>query len=180
MELKLKTISKEGIPEAFSKVALYRSLNEPEEAESICHDILAIDPENQLARRLLGLAITDQFTGDASDRYKETEDLFEGLTDPYEHQYYIGLFYERRAKAQMRAGRPPQVLIALFKEAMQHFEEAEKLRPRENDDSVLRWNRCVRLLAKLPEAEVESQEVMFDDHDLAPVRVIRGANRAAG
>jgi len=180
MELKLKTISKQGIPEALSKVALYRSLNEPEEAESICHDILAIEPENQLAQRMLGLAITDQFTGEGSDRYKEAEDLFETLADPYERHYYTGLLYERRAKAQMRAARPPQVLAALFKEAMLHFEEAEKIRPPENDDSVLRWNRCVRLLAKIPEGEVESQEAMFEDHDLAPIRIVRGTNRAAG
>jgi len=53
MELKLKTISKGGIPEAISKVDVYRSLNEPEEAESICRDILAVDPEHQLALRLL-------------------------------------------------------------------------------------------------------------------------------
>lgn len=54
MELKLKTISKDGIPEAISKVELYRYLNEPEEAESICHDILAADPDNQMALRLWG------------------------------------------------------------------------------------------------------------------------------
>jgi len=180
MELKLKTISKQGIDEAFSKVALYRSLNEPEEAESICHDILAIDPESQLAQRMLGLAITDQFTGEVSDRYKEAEDLFEGLTDPYERHYYIGLLYERRAKAQMRAGRPPHVLRSLFTEAMLHFEEAEKICPPGNDDSVLRWNRCVRLLAKLPEGEGETREAVFEDHDAAPVRIIRMSNRTAG
>jgi len=180
MEFKLKTISKHGIAEALSKVALYRSLNEPEEAESICHDILAIDPENQLAQRMLGLAITDQFTGEASDRYKETENLFGNLADPYERHYYTGLLYERRAKAQMRAGRPPQVLRALFKEAMLRFEEAEKICPPENDDAVLRWNRCVRLLSKIPEGEVESREAVFEDHDVAPVRVIRMNNRTAG
>jgi tetratricopeptide (TPR) repeat protein len=180
MELKLKTISKQGIAEAFSKVTLYRYLKEPEEAESICHDILAIEPENQLARRMLGLSITDQFTGEASDRYKEAENFFESLSDPYERHYYTGLLYERRAKAQMRAGRPPQVLIALFKEAMLYFEEAEKIRPAENDDSVLRWNRCARLLHTLPEAEPQQPETTFEDHDLAPVHVIRSTNRAAG
>jgi tetratricopeptide (TPR) repeat protein len=180
MELKLKAISKEGIPEAFSKVTLYRYLNEPEEAESICHDILAIEPENQLARRMLGLTITDQFTGEASDRYREVETLFENLTDPYERSYYKGLLYERRAKAQLRAGRPPQVLSALFKEAMTHFEEAENIRPPENDDSVLRWNRCARLLHELPDADAEPQVPTFEDHDLAPVQAIRNTNRAAG
>ena len=76
MEFKLKTISRAGIPEAISKAELYRSLNEPEEAESICRDILAVEPEHQLALRLLGLAITDQFCGDASDRYREVEGSF--------------------------------------------------------------------------------------------------------
>ncbi len=73
MELKLKTISKDGIAEALSKVELYRCLNEPEEAESICHDVLVADPENQLAQRMLALTITDQFEGQSSDRYAEAE-----------------------------------------------------------------------------------------------------------
>jgi len=65
----LKAISKAGIPEAIAKSELYRYLNEPEEAESICHDILVIDPNHQLALRTLGLSMTDQFTGAPSDRY---------------------------------------------------------------------------------------------------------------
>ena len=59
MEHKLKTISSAGIAEAVSKVELYRYLNEPEEAESICRDILAVEPEHPLAHRLLGLCITE-------------------------------------------------------------------------------------------------------------------------
>jgi len=180
VEFKLKTISKDGIAEAFSKIALYRSLNEPEEAESICCDILAVEPDNNMAQRMLGLALTDQFTGQVTDRYAEAQSLFENLADPYERHYYKGLLFERSAKAQMRAGRPPQVLVALFKEAMRYFEEAERIRPPANDDSVLRWNRCVRLLSKLPEVELEQQEATFEDHDLAPVHVIRSSTRAAG
>jgi len=179
MELKLKVISKNGIAEALSKVTLYRSLNEPEEAESICHDILTVEPENQVAQRMLGLSITDQFTGQTSDRYAEVESVFGSLTNAYERAYYMGLLYERRAKAQMRAGRPPEVLVALFKEAMGYFEEAEKIHPPENDDSVLRWNRCVRLLSKLPEVEL-AQQAIFEDHDIAPVQVLRRSGRKAG
>ena len=74
MEHQLKSISKAGIPEAIAKVELYRYLNEPEEAESICRDILAIDPDQQLARRMLGLSITDQFLGITGDRYEECRD----------------------------------------------------------------------------------------------------------
>ncbi len=108
---------------------LYRYLNEPEEAESICHDILAIEPDHQLALRMLGLAITDQFAGQPSDRYTEVEKIFQSLTSRYERWYYTGLLHERRAKAQYRAGHPVKSLIVLFEEAMHCFEEAEKIRP---------------------------------------------------
>jgi hypothetical protein len=111
MELKLKPIHVEGIVAALAKADLYRNLNEPEEAESICQDILAIQSSNQAALRLIGLAITDQFTGNVYDRYGEVENIFRKLSDSYEQLYCIGLLYERRAKAQMRAGRPAQALV---------------------------------------------------------------------
>lgn len=168
MEFKLKPISKSGIPEAISKVELYRSLNEPEEAESICRDILAADPNHQLVLRLLGLTLTDQFTGEPTDRYSETEKIFQGLTDPYERLYYTGLLYERRAKAQLRAGRPPHSLLVLFEKAMHCFAEAERIRPPDNDDAILRWNRCVRLLQSRLGSEWEKEVEALDTHDGPP------------
>lgn len=169
MEFKLKTISKAGIPEAISKAELYRSLNEPGEAESICRDILAVDPEHQLALRLLGLAITDQFSGDASDRYGEAEKLFQGLAGRYERLYYMGLLHERRAKAQMRVGRPPQPVAPLLGEAMRCFAEAEMIRPPDNDDAILRWNRCARLLQSHPGFQEEKESEAFDALDSSPI-----------
>jgi hypothetical protein len=169
MEFKLKTISKDGIPEAISKVELYRSLNEPEEAESICRDILAVEPEHQLALRLLGLAITDQFCGDPSDRAGEAGALFERLVERYERLYYTGLLLERRAKAQMRAGRAPHTLAPLFAEAMRCFAEAETIRPAGNDDAILRWNRCARLLQSHPGFVEEKESEAFDAFDSSPV-----------
>jgi hypothetical protein len=73
MDYKPKTITPAGVKEANNKAERYRFLNQPEEAESICLDVLAVDPQNQLAWRNLGLAITDQFTGKASDRHTEAE-----------------------------------------------------------------------------------------------------------
>lgn len=169
MEFTLKSISKAGIPEAISKAELYRSLNEPEEAESICRDILAVEPDHQLALRLLGLAITDQFCGDASDRSGEVEQLFQRLTERYERLYYTGLLHERRAKAQMRVGRPPHTLVALFGEAMRCFTDAEIIRPPGNDDAILRWNRCARLLQSHPGFAEEKESEAFDAFDSSPV-----------
>src|SRR5580692_8526408 len=121
MEHKIKRISTAGIGEAIAKAELYRSLNEPEEAESICRDILMIEPQHQLALRLLGLALTDQFMGRGSDRYRETEEIFRQLKDPYERLYYTGILQERRAKAQLNAGQQPHTLVALFDHALHHF-----------------------------------------------------------
>ena len=146
MEYKLKPISHAGINEAISKVELYRYLNEPGEAESICRDILNLDPEHQTALRLLGLSITDQFTGQTSDRYDEVDRIFRSLSNDYERAYYSGILHERKVKAQLRAGRPPYTVRPSFETALKCFEEAEKIRPAGNDDAILRWNRCVRLL----------------------------------
>lgn len=169
LELNLKAISKSSIPEAISKAELYRFLNEPEETESICRDILAVEPTHQLATRLLGLAITDQFRGGSSDRSAEVEKIFQSLTDLYERLYYSGLLYERRAKAQMQVGRPPHTLAPLFEEAMRCFEEAEKIRPPDNDDAMLRWNRCARLLQSHPGFREEQDSEGFEAHDSSPV-----------
>jgi tetratricopeptide (TPR) repeat protein len=170
MEHKIKRISTAGIGEAIAKAELYRSLNEPEEAESICRDILAIEPQHQLAARLLGLALTDQFTGRGSDRYRETEEIFRQLSDPYERLYYTGLLHERRAKAQLTAGQPPRSLLALFKQALHLFAEAEKIRPAGNDDAILRWNRCVRLLQNPAYEwdELEPEFAHFDAQETPP------------
>jgi tetratricopeptide (TPR) repeat protein len=168
VEPHFKTISKSGIPEALSKVQHYRYLNQAEEAESICRDILAIDPENQPALRSLGLAITDQFTGAMTDRYREAEEYLERLASPYERSYYRGILHERRAKALMRAGHMAHSLLVSFENAMRCYEEAEKIRPEGNDDALLRWNRCLRLVQSVPALSRELEEA-FEAGDSPPV-----------
>ena len=168
MHYELKSISKAGIGEALAKVELYRYLNEPEESESICRDILAVDPQQQLALRLLGLSITDQFTGGVSDRCQEAEELFQRLKDRYEQLYYKGILQERRAKAQLRAGQLPHAVYPLLERALQCFGEAEKIRPAGNDDAILRWNRCVRLLQQRA-GEWREELASFDAIDSPPV-----------
>jgi len=167
MERQLKSISKSGIAEALAKVQHYRYLNQAEEAESICRDVLAVDPENQMALRLLGLTITGQFKGTLTDGFREAQSCFEKLSSPYERSYYMGILHERRAKAQMRAGHLAHSLLASFENALRCFEEAEKIRPAGNDDALLRWNRCVRLMQGVPGATAEEES--FDAADAPPI-----------
>jgi len=72
-----------------------------------------------LARRLLGLSITDQFSGYAGDRYGEVAEIFQGLRDAYERAYYTGLLYERRAKVQLHSGYSAHILLPLIEDAME-------------------------------------------------------------
>ncbi len=169
MQYQLKTISKDAIPEATAKADWYRLLNEPGEAESICRDVLEVDPQDQTALRLLGLAITDQFRGAPSDRRGEAETAFQRLQDPYERLYYTGIARERFAKAQLAAGRPPHTLIVLFEDALNLFEQAEKIRPAGNDESILRWNRCVRIWKSLSASDREREQAHFEPTDSPPV-----------
>jgi hypothetical protein len=168
MEPKLKTVSKSGISRAIAKAETYRYLNEPEETESICRDILVTEADNQAALRLLGLAITDQFCGPL-DRSSEAERIFQSLKDPFERLYYTGLLHERRAKSQLRAGRPLRGLVSLLEKAMACFEQAEKIRPEDNDDPILRWNRCARLLQSLPSVEPEQESIGLEVAEGAPL-----------
>jgi hypothetical protein len=70
-------------------------------------------------------------------------------------------------KAQLRAGRAAHTLLPLLERALQCFAEAERLSPSGNDDAILRWNRCVRLLQSHPEFEAE-EVASFEFEDSPP------------
>ena len=152
-DFKLKPIHQEAIRSALDKALWYRALNEPMEAESICRDVLEADPDNQGAIATLLLAVTDQFERGLKGRYREARELAERLTGEYDQEYYTGIICERRAKGQYQQGTPGAGHIAYqgLVDAMSHYEKAEKVRPPGNDDAVLRWNTCVRILATHPD-----------------------------
>ena len=146
----LKSLSKEGIAAALEKAERYRLLNEPREAESICLDILEIDPEHQRALVVLLLAMTDQFGRHVPDDVKRAQELLPRLRDEYDRTYYAGIILERQAKAILKRGTPGSETLAYhrFLKAMDHFEKAEAIRPPGNDDALLRWNTCARTIMR--------------------------------
>ena len=148
MHFELKPISSAGVAEALEKVERYRLLNEPSLAESICLDVLRVEPENQQAIVMLLLALTDQF-GHGVGPGKARE-LLPRLKSEYERHYYTGIIWERTAHAQLRKGSPNAVFTAhdAFRQAMECYEKAATLRPPANDDAILRWNTCARILMK--------------------------------
>ena len=146
----LKQLNKEAIPAALEKAERYRLLNEPGEAESICLDVLHVDPENQQAIIMLLLALTDRFTKGYGVSDTQIKELLSRIRDEYERAYYSGIFAERRAKAKLAQHTPGCRFQAydLFREAMDWFEKAEAIRPRDNDDALLRWNTCARIIER--------------------------------
>jgi len=146
----LKPLSREGIPAALEKAMHYRLLNEPGEAESICHDVLRIDPGNQQALVILLLALTDRFGKGYAIGVTQTQDVLKQIRDPYEQAYYGGIICERRAKALLQQGGPGADFHAyeFLTEAMAGYEKAEAIRPAGNDDALLRWNACARMITQ--------------------------------
>ncbi len=164
---KLKPLSKDAIPTALEKATCYRYLNEPAEAESICLDILDIEPQNQQALITLILALTDQFERDLSKPFPKAREAVKQLTDDYCRIYYRGIICERRAKVHFERGGPGSGHLAFdwFRQAMDAYQKAIDKRLAGNDDAILRWNACARLImnnSDLVPAEAERREFMLE------------------
>jgi len=145
---KLKPLSEDAIPDALEKATCYRYLNESAEAESICLDILEVQPDNQQALITLILALTDQFARELSQPFRKAREAVLRLSDDYCRIYYRGIICERRAKVHFERGGPGSGHLAYdwFRQAMEAYEKAIDRRLAGNDDAVLRWNACARVI----------------------------------
>jgi hypothetical protein len=173
MHFELKSISQESIPEALAKVERYRLLNEPRLAESICIDILSIVPDHQEALISLLLARTDQFHSNV--HVKVAQEVLAQLRGDYEQAYYGGIIWERLGIARFReggAGAGTSAYHAL-REAMDHYEKAMNFATPGNDDAILRWNTCARLIMQNPDLQPvpESEPEQAWEHDEAGSRI---------
>lgn len=144
--VELKPLHHEAVPAALEKANRYRLLNEPGAAESIYLDILAIQPDNQEAVVGVVLAMSDRFVKDYAVGEGRIQDFLAAIEGEYERAYYTGIVYERRAKAVLAKGGINA--FELFEQAMEWFEKAEAIRPTGNDDAILRWNGCARVIKR--------------------------------
>ena len=137
--LELKKLTTAGLAAAHDKADTYRLLNEPEAAESICLDILELQPDNLRALRCIILAITDQFSEAGGNRQVSLAKRYaRSLTDAYERLYYLGIICEREAKAYLFRGMSSRFAYEGFRAAMDHYREAEEIRRRHSPLQQLR------------------------------------------
>ncbi len=150
LAFKLKLLSREAISGALEKAEQHRRLKQPWEAESVCRDILEVDPTNSKARITLLLALIEQFDDDPENAVHEAKALLDTLEGEYEKAYYAGVICEYQAKERLAHGTlgAGPAVYELFARAMTWFEKAEKLRPAGVDDAILRWNTCARMIMR--------------------------------
>ncbi len=153
----LKRLSKEAIPAALDKAVRYRLLNDPEQAESICLDVLEVEPDNENALINLLLALTDQFEQRLTQAAKEAHTVLKRLTNEYHQAYYAGIICERRARALLKLDAPRCHYAAYdwYQKALENYARAAEIRPEVNDEAILRWNTCVRALERNSKLEPE-------------------------
>ena len=156
----LKRLSEEAIASALDKAMRYRLLNEPGDAESICLDVLDVEPDNQQALVTLLLAMTDRFAKGYAVGDAQIREILSRLGDEYERRYYAGVACERRGKLALAQGLPGSNSTAYerLREGMDWFEKAEAIRPPGNDDAILRWNTCARIIMRNRLAPRQEQE----------------------
>ena len=169
--LTLKTITVEAVPTALEKAQQYRRLNEPNDAESICLDILAVMPDHQEALKTLLLALTDKFaTFGVNPSFEQAREIVGKLDASHCKAYYSGIIFERRAKFHLRQGGPGAGPVAYqwLVKAMDAFNTAITECDTKNQEAVLRWNSCARIINSNPEVRAEEtnrEEMLLDPFD---------------
>lgn len=166
----LKQISKAAVPAALQKAERYRLLNEPEQAESICRDVLAVEPEHPAALTTLLLALTDQFAAGDTSRVREAEAVLLRIADEYQRIYLAGIVRERWARALLDGGDAGSQAFEWLQDAMARYQAAEKLAAAGNDEAILRWNACARTIAQKRLRAAPDAEATIDEGDSAPHR----------
>lgn len=156
----LKRLHRDALPAARDRARHYRHLNQPHLAESIFRDILTVDSEDEEAGVGLIMTLCDQFPMGGGPPGSEVLRMAGELEDDYQRAYYSGLVCERKAQAHLQKGGPMAGPLAYdwLRRAMDHYTEAEPLRPEGNDDALLRWNTCARILNKRPDVRPRPED----------------------
>ncbi len=169
--IELKPLKPEAFSAALDKARRYRLLNEPDEAESICHDILESTPYHQEALITLLLSLTDKFPQSGiNPAFEQAQEIVPRLDNSYSKSYYLAVIFERRAKFHLKHGGFGTGTLAhhWFIKAMDAFSQALSEDDPKNQEAVLRWNSCARILNSRPDVKAEDTggaEPLLDTYD---------------
>lgn len=158
----LKKISRDALEHSLDKAKHYRLLAQPEQAESLCLDILELAPTNQPTLVVMVLALSDQLSrGGTAGCMRRAKSYLGKIESEYHKLYYGGILSEREGRAMLDRGPARSFAHECFREAMELFEKAEAIRPEHDDDAILRWNSCARTIMNEKLRPQEKEEVGF-------------------
>lgn len=148
-QLETKPLPRGEVSKVLAIAQRCRDVSEPEEAESICLDVLETDAANQQALVLLLLARTDLLDAGLPGGVERAREPLAKLESAFDREYYAGIVCERQARHLLRARGRHSSTVAWdwFQYAMDHFEEASRLAP-DRVEPALRFNACVRLIGR--------------------------------
>ncbi len=157
----LRPLERGLIPAALERAREYRGQAEPLQAESVCLDVLEVDPDNQEALTLLVLALADQFTHGSPPDLGRVRSLIPKIEGEYHRLFFSGLVAERRATALVTHPRihgSGFLAFDLLRSAMEFYEQAREVAEDGNPEATLRWNACVRILERNPRIQPDPNE----------------------
>ena len=156
----LKSLSPKAIPGALGLASDSRQGGQSQTCESICLDVLQAEPGNQEALRLLVLSHADRFDAESTEHEMAARDAQSRLTGEYDRAFYDAYILHRSAQVAIASGSPSsaRVVYALLARAMASYEDAERSRPEGNDDAILLWNACQRLMQATPHASLRETQ----------------------
>ena len=99
--------------------------------------------------------------------FNQAQEVLKRLGDQYCKAYFGGIVCERRAKVHLERGGPGsgRMVYAWLRKAMDNYETALNSCSPGNQDAVLRWNTCARILMQHPDvvpAPEEAGEQMLE------------------
>ena len=146
----LKPLSRDAVPGALERATRYRLLNEPGEAESICLDVLQVDPDNQEAIVILLLALTDRFGkgyGIGSTQVEEVLARLVGEMNRSTIMAWSASAVPKRNSAKLFQARRLMPMSGCER-LCRGMRKPKPFVPLGNDDALLRWNACARMIMR--------------------------------
>jgi len=166
MDLIIQDIRIDAISAALDKAKQYRTLSEPEIAESICLDILKVDSHNQETLVVYILALSDQLHHtEKQSQIKAIQSAIAKLDSKYEREYYNGILNERRARFLISQPMSRGFAYDYFEEAIISYQKAQAMCPNKNDEAILRQNSCVRTVLKEKLTPRQEREDILADRE---------------
>lgn len=157
--MNLKTFKSDDVEAAMAAARTCWAELQIEDTESICQDVLSLDPTNQEAVELLFRSRVSLLSKGLPRGVERAQELVPQFDGDFEKAFFSGLLRENQARYLLdRRGRQASsVAYNWFRHAMDDFEEANR-QDSTRIEATLHWNACLRTLQANPHCAPNPEE----------------------